>query len=72
MGVHPATQWHAVPPQGSPMRLEHFLRPSNNSQWTLQAALSEPVPTTIDPVFRVTEDSEFAKAQLQSSLKDTA
>jgi hypothetical protein len=39
------------------IRLERFLNPSENVQWTLQGALSDPIAVTIDPAFRVSEDN---------------
>jgi hypothetical protein len=38
------------------VRLERFLRPADNVQWTLQGALSEPITTTVDPVFGLLND----------------
>ena len=43
------------------LRLERFLHPADDVQWTLQAALSEPIVTTIDPVFGVSEDNGLAQ-----------
>ena len=39
------------------VRLERFLNPADNVQWTLQGALSEPITTTIDPEFGLNEDN---------------
>ena len=33
------------------VRVERFLHPADDVQWTLQGALSEPITTTIDPTF---------------------
>jgi hypothetical protein len=38
------------------VRLERFLRPADTVQWTLQGALSEPIATTINPVFGLLND----------------
>lgn len=39
------------------VRLERFLGRTPQSQWTLQAALSQPITSTIDPTFRLSEDN---------------
>jgi hypothetical protein len=45
------------------LRLERFLYPSNDSQWTLQFALSEPITTTIDPAFGLNEDNGWPNVE---------
>jgi hypothetical protein len=39
------------------VRLERFLHPADDIQLTMQTALSEPITTTIDPIFQVSEDN---------------
>ncbi len=50
------------------IRLERFLNPSENVQWTLQAALSEPISTTIDPAFRISEDNGWPNIEARIAL----
>ncbi len=45
------------------LALERFLQPSDDVQWTLQGALSEPVSTTIDPTFRINEDNGWPNVE---------
>lgn len=39
------------------LRIERFLHPADDVQWTMQFALSEPIVTTIDPTFGLSEDN---------------
>ena len=39
------------------LRLERFVYPADDVQWTMQVALSEPIVTTIDPSFGFSEDN---------------
>ena len=45
------------------VRLERFLQPANDMQWTIQAALSEPIVSTIDPTFRLIEDNGWPNVE---------
>ncbi len=45
------------------LRLERFLNPTNDRQWTLQFALSEPIVTTIDPAFGLSEDNGWPNVE---------
>ncbi|MFZ5833188.1 MAG: hypothetical protein ACOY3P_24130, partial [Planctomycetota bacterium] len=44
-------------------RLERFIYPTDNSQWTVQFALSEPVVTTIDPALGLSEDNGWPNVE---------
>ena len=50
------------------LRVERFIIPSENRQWTIQFALSEPVNTSIDPTFRVSEDNGFPNVEGRLAL----
>ncbi len=50
------------------VRLERFLRPAENVQWTIQTALSEPISSTIDPAFRVSEDNGWPNLEARVAL----
>jgi hypothetical protein len=50
------------------LRLERFLNPAGDVQWTLQGALSEPIVTTIDPVFGVSEDNGWPNVEGRIAL----
>ena len=50
------------------LRLERFIRPSADRQVTLQFALSEPVATTIDPLFRLSEDNGWPNVEGRIAL----
>lgn len=50
------------------LRLERFLRPSDNVQWTLQGALSEPITTTISPTFAINEDNGWPNVEGRLAL----
>jgi len=50
------------------VRLERFLYPADDKQWTLQAALSEPIASTIDPKFRVLEDNGWPNIEGRIAL----
>ena len=39
------------------LRVERFINPSKVKQWTIQLALSEPINTSIDPLFGLSEDN---------------
>ncbi len=45
------------------LRLERFLHPADNVQWTLQAALSDPITSTVDPTFRLSEDNGWPNVE---------
>ncbi len=50
------------------LRLERFLRPSNKVQWTIQAAVSDPINSTIDPTFRIREDNGWPNVEARIAL----
>jgi hypothetical protein len=50
------------------LRLERFLNPSDTEQWTIQAALSEPIVSTIDPTFRISEDNGWPNLEARIAL----
>ena len=51
------------------VRLERFFNPSEEVQWTIQTALSEPIASTIDPLFRLlSEDNGWPNAELRVAL----
>jgi hypothetical protein len=50
------------------LRLERFLHVSEEKQWTLQAALSEPITSTIDPAFKVLEDNGWPNIEGRIAL----
>ena len=45
------------------VRLERFLYPAEDTQWTVQFALSEPISSTIDPSFRISEDNGWPNVE---------
>lgn len=50
------------------VRLERFIIPSSNVQWTLQTALSEPIPTSISPTFEISEDNGWPNVESRIAL----
>lgn len=50
------------------IRLERYLHPSDDVQWTIQGALSDPVTTVIDPSFTVTEDNGWPNVEGRLAL----
>jgi hypothetical protein len=50
------------------LRVERHWHPSQSVQWTMQAALSEPVSSTIDPLFRVSEDNGWPNIEGRIAL----
>lgn len=50
------------------VRFERFIRPSADRQWTLQFALSEPIASTIDPLFRLAEDNGWPNIEARIAL----
>lgn len=50
------------------LRVERFLYPSEEKQWTLQFALSEPVVSTIDSKFRLLEDNGWPNVEGRIAL----
>ena len=50
------------------VRLERFLHVNARKQWTLQAALSEPINSTIDPTFRISEDNGWPNVEGRVAL----
>lgn len=50
------------------LRLERFVHVSNDVQWTLQGALSEPITTTIDPTFGISEDNGWPNVEGRIAL----
>jgi hypothetical protein len=50
------------------VRLERFLNPSEYVQWTIQTALSEPIVSTIDPRFRLSEDNGWPNIEARLAL----
>jgi len=51
------------------VRLERFLNPSEQVQWTIQTALSEPIASSIDPLFRfLSEDNGWPNVELRVAL----
>ena len=50
------------------IRLERFIKPARDRQWTLQMALSEPITTTIDPAFRLSEDNGWPNFESRIAL----
>lgn len=50
------------------VRLERYLYPAEDSQLTLQMALSEPVPTTLDPAFGLSEDNGWPNVEGRVAL----
>ncbi|MFV1966557.1 MAG: hypothetical protein ACC628_14120 [Pirellulaceae bacterium] len=50
------------------VRVERFLQPADDVQWTLQFALSEPITSTIDPAFRLLEDNGWPNVEGRVAL----
>lgn len=50
------------------LRLERFFHPSNDVEWKLQTALSEPITTTIDPIYRLNEDNGWPNVEARLAL----
>jgi hypothetical protein len=50
------------------VRLERFLYPADDVQWTMQVALSEPIVTTIDPTFGFSEDNGWPNVEGRIAL----
>jgi hypothetical protein len=50
------------------VRLERFLQQSDEVQWTMQVALSEPIASTIDPTFRISEDNGWPNVEGRLAL----
>lgn len=50
------------------VRAERYFNPSGDVQWTLQAALGNPVPTTIDPTFGISEDNGWPNVEGRIAL----
>ena len=50
------------------LRLERFLNPRDTVQWTIQTALSEPIVSTIDPAFRISEDNGWPNVEARIAL----
>jgi hypothetical protein len=50
------------------LRLERYFIPSNDVQWTVQAALSEPISSTVDPAFRLLEDNGWPNVEGRFAL----
>ena len=53
------------------VRLERFLYPSDNAQWTLQFALSEPITSVYDPSFSLSEDNGWPNVEGRIALEQT-
>jgi len=45
------------------VRLERYLRPSSDAQWTIQMALSEPISTAFSPDLSLTEDNGWPNVE---------
>jgi hypothetical protein len=50
------------------LRLEHFVVFSDCVQWTTQFALSEPITSTIDPTFQLSEDNGWPNVEGRIAL----
>ena len=50
------------------LRAERFLNPYDDVQWTLQLALSEPIVTSIDPTFGLSEDNGWPNVEGRVAL----
>ncbi len=50
------------------LRLERFVHPRKDVQWTIQTALSEPITSTIDPDFRISEDNGWPNIEGRIAL----
>jgi hypothetical protein len=49
-------------------RVERYLYPSDDSQITLTAGISDPIPTTVSPTFRVSEDNGWPNVECRAAL----
>jgi len=49
-------------------RVERYLHPSDDSQITLTAGLSDPIPTTVSPNFRLSEDNGWPNVEGRAAL----
>ena len=45
------------------VRLERFLNPADDIQWTIQLGISEPITSTIDPAFGLLEDNGWPNVE---------
>ncbi|MEZ6071563.1 MAG: hypothetical protein R3C10_15185 [Pirellulales bacterium] len=50
------------------LRLERFIHVAEDAQWTIQTALSEPITTTIDPTFNLSEDNGWPNVEGRLAL----
>ena len=50
------------------VRLERFIKPSDDVQWTVQVGISEPISSTIDPQFRLIEDNGWPNVEGRIAL----
>ena len=50
------------------VRIERFVNVADDVQWTGQLALSDPVPTTVNPAFRVLEDNGWPNVESRLAL----
>lgn len=50
------------------VRLEHYLTPTDDVQWTFQTALSDPVTTTVSPTFAINEDNGWPNVEGRIAL----
>lgn len=50
------------------VRVERYLIPSDQVQWTLQGALSDPITTTISPAFAINEDNGWPNVEGRVAL----
>lgn len=50
------------------VRLERFLQTDDDMQWTLQVALSEPIASSINPEFRLSEDNGWPNVEGRIAL----
>jgi hypothetical protein len=49
-------------------RIERFLHPTENSQITITGGISDPVPTTVNPVFVIHEDNGWPNVEWRTAL----
>lgn len=50
------------------VRLERYLTPVDDVQWTFQTALSDPITTTISPAFAISEDNGWPNVEGRIAL----
>ena len=50
------------------IRLERFVHVADDLQWTLQFAISEPISSTVDPTFRLSEDNGWPNIEGRIAL----